>query len=152
MIEKQEPVFTKNIDNSEMLKRSLESEGMDADIIPVIEKFFSLPITPRESCYGHIEELKDPYFSYIEDDVQNEREKNFQKLFKERIAELTAAINKRIGSEAVSLVLEEMDHGGGPKNYTLRFEIIDEKVFQENSKEFLGIIWEEFSIYLDELK
>ena len=141
---KPEKFFTKDRDNLEMLRQSLESKEIDEDLIPILEKFFSLPITPRESCYGHPEKTKGPYLSYVEDDAQSEREANFQKLFKEKIAELTAKINERIGSEAVNIVLEEVDRGGGPKDYTLRFELIDKK--------FLDIIWEEFSNYLDKLR
>lgn len=152
---KPEKFFTKDRDNLEMLRQSLESKKIDEDdedIIPILEKFFSLPITPRESCYGHAEESKSPYLSYVEDDVQNERDENFQKLFKEKFVELTTKINNRIGSEAVHVALEEVDHGGGPKDYTLRFEVVDKKIFQENGKKFLDIIWEEFSKYIDELK
>lgn len=144
--------FTKDRDNLEMLRQSLESKEIDEDIIPTLEKFFSLPITPRESCYGHVEKLKEPYFSYIEDDAQSEQDENFQKLFKEKIAELTTRINQKIGSEAVNIVLEEIDRGGGPKDYTLRFKIIDKKNFQKFGKNFFDIIWEEFSRYLDEIQ
>jgi len=147
-----EKFFTKDRDNLEMLQHSLESKEIDEDIIPILEKFFSLPITPHESCYGHAETNKNPYLSYIDDETQNEQELNIQRLFKEKIAELTAKINQRIGSEAVNIVLEEIDHGGGPKDYTLRIEIINNKIFQENGKKLLDIIWEEFSKYLDGLK
>lgn len=149
---KPEKKFTKDRDNLEMLKQSLESKEIDEDIIPILEKFFSLPITPRESCYGHVEKLKEPHLSYVEDDAQSEQDKNFQRLFKEKIAELTARINQKIGNEAVNIVLEEIDHGGGPKDYTLRFKIIDKKVFRDFGKKFLDIIWEEFSKYLDEIR
>ena len=149
---KPENFFTKDRDNLEMLKQSLESKEIDQDIIPILEKFFSLPITPRESCYGHAETNKNPYLSYIDDETKNEKELAIQRLFKEKITELTARINQIIGSEAVSISLEEIDHGGGPKDYTLRFEIIDKKIFQENGKKLLDIIWDEFSKYLDELK
>ena len=111
-----------------------------------------MPITPRESCYGHAEKLEEPYLSYIEDDARNKQDENFQKLFKEKIAELTAKINQRIESESVNIVLEEIDRGEGPKDYTLRFKIIDIKKFQEFGKKILDIIWEEFSKYLDEIK
>ena len=111
-----------------------------------------MPITPRESCYGHAEKLEEPYLSYIEDDARNKQDENFQKLFKEKIAELTAKINQKIESESVNIVLEEIDRGGGPKDYTLRFKIIDIKKFEEFGKKFLDIIWEEFSKYLDEIK
>jgi len=149
---KPERFFTKDRDNLEMLRQSLESKEIDEDIIPILKKFFSLPITPRESCYGHAETNKNPYLSYVNDETKNEQELSIQRLFKEKIAELTAKINQRIGSEAVNIVLEEIDHGGGPKDYTLRFEIIDKKIFQENGKKLLDIIWSEFSKYLDELK
>ncbi|MFH1030382.1 MAG: hypothetical protein V1770_03940 [bacterium] len=149
---KLEKFFTKDRDNLEMLKKSLESKEIEDDIIPILEKFFSLPITPRESCYGHAETNKNPYFSYVDDETQNEQELDIQRSFKEKISELTARINQKIGSEAVSISLEEIDHGGGPKDYTLRFEIVDKKIFQENGKKLLDIIWSEFSKYLDELK
>ena len=149
---KPEKFFTKDEDNLEMLRQSLESKEIDKDIIPILEKFFSLPITPRESCYGHPEKAKSPYLSYVEDGAQNKQDEDFQRLFKEKIAELTTRINERIGSEAVNISLEEVDRGGGPKDYTLRFEIIDKKIFQENGKKLLDIIWGEFSKYLDELK
>ncbi|MFH0854780.1 MAG: hypothetical protein V1891_04815 [bacterium] len=154
MIERQEPAkfFTKDRDNLEMLRQSLGSKEIDKDIIPILENFFSLPITPRESCYGHPEKAKSPYLSYVEDDAQSEQETNFQRLFKEKITELTARINEKIGSEAVNIVLKEVDRGGGPKDYTLRFEIIDKKNFQENGKKLLDIIWGEFYKYIGELK
>jgi hypothetical protein len=144
--------FTKDGDNSEMLKQSLESKKIDQEIVPILEKFFSLPITPRESCYGHVETNKSPYLSYVDDESQNKQELSFQRSFREKISELAARINQIIGSEAVSISLEEIDHGGGPKDYTLQFEIIDKKIFQENGKKLLNIIWDEFSEYLDELK
>jgi hypothetical protein len=147
-----EKFFTKDRDNLEMLRRSLESKEIDEDIIPILEKFFSLPITPRESCYGHVETNKSPYLSYVNDETKDEQELNIQKLFREKIAELATKINQKIGSEAVNIVLEEIDHGGGPKDYTLRFEILDKKIFQKNGKKLLDIIWDEFSKYLNELK
>ncbi len=142
----------KDRDNLDMLKQSLETKKIDQDIIPILEKFFSLPITPRESCYGHVETNKSPYLSYVDDASQNEQELRFQRLFKEKISELAIGINQKIGSEAVSTSLEEVDYGGGPKDYTLRFEIINKKMFQENGKNLLDIIWSEFSKYLDKFK
>ena len=147
-----EKFFTKDRDNLEMLKQSLESKEIDEDIIPILEKFFSLPITPRESCYGHMETNKSPYLSYVDDETKDEQELIIQKSFREKTSELATRINQRIGSEAVNIVLEEIDHGRGPKDYTLRFEIIDKKIFQENGKKLLDTIWDEFSKYLDELK
>ncbi|MBU1036685.1 hypothetical protein KKF32_01450 [Patescibacteria group bacterium] len=144
--------FTKDRDNLEMLRQSLKSEEIDKDIIPILEKFFSLPITPRESCYGHAKTLKEPYLSYVEDGIQSEQDENFQELFKEKITELTTKINQRIGNETVNIVLEKIDRDGGPKDYTLRFEIIDKENFQKFDEKFLDIIWDEFSRYLDELR
>ncbi len=149
---KPEIFFTKDRDSLEMLKQSLESKEIDEDMIPILEKFFSLPITPRESCYGHPETHKNPYLSYIDDETQNEQELSIQRLFKEKISELATKINEAIGSVVVSISLKEIDHGGGPKDYTLRFEIVDKKIFQENGKKLLDIIWGEFSKYLSELK
>ncbi|MBU2564200.1 hypothetical protein KKA23_01310 [Patescibacteria group bacterium] len=149
---KLEKFFTKDRDNLEMLHQSLDSKKIDANIIPILEKFFSLPITPRESCYGHVETNKSPYLSYVDDKTQDDQELSIQRLFKEKISELITRINEKIGSEAVNISLEEVDHGGGPKDYTLRFEIIDKKIFQENGKKLLDIIWSEFSKYLDKLK
>lgn len=149
---KPEIFFTKDSDNLEMLKQSLESKEIDQDIIPILEKFFSLPITPHQSCYGHVETNKSPYLSYVDDETKNEQDLSIQRDFKEKITELAAKINQRIGSEAISISLEEVDRGGGPKDYTLRFEIIDKKIFQEMGKNFLDIIWEEFSKYINELK
>lgn len=148
---KPEKFFTKDRDNLEMLKQSLKSKEIDENIIPILEKFFSLPITPRESCYGHLETNKNPYLSYVDDETQDEQELGIQRLFKEKISALATRINQIIGSEAISVSLEEVYRGGGPKDYTLRFEIIDKKI-QENGKKLLDIIWGEFSKYLDELK
>ncbi len=147
-----EKFFTRDRDNLEMLKQSIESKEIDEDIIPILEKFFSLPITPHESCYGHVETNKIPYLSYVDDETQDEQELSIQRLFKEKISELTARINERIGSEAVNVSLEEVDYDGGPKDYILRFEIIDKKTFQENGKKLLDAIWSEFSKYIGELK
>jgi len=149
---KSERVFIKDSGDLDMLRQSLGSQEIDKGMIPVLEKFLSLPITPRESCYGQAEESKSPYLSYVEDDVQSERDKNFQRLFREKTTELAARINGRIGGEVVRITMEEADHGGGPKDYTMRFEIIDKKVFQENGDRILGVIWDEFSKYVDELK
>jgi len=149
---KKEIFYTKDIDNLEMLRQSLESKEIDKDIIPILKKFFSLPITPRESCYGYVEKLKEPYLSYIEDSVQNGKDENFQKLFKEKVTELATRINQRIGSEAINVVLEKINRGEGPEDYTLRFKIINEKAFQKLGKEFLDIVWDEFSKYLDEIR
>ena len=145
-------LFAKDSDNLKMLSNSLESKEIDQEIVPVLNKFFSLPITPRESCYGHPEEDKSPYLSYVEDDVNIEKDKNFQKTFKEKIQELTDAINQRIGGEVVSINLEEIDRGGGPKDYTLRFEVVDKDEFKKTGKEIITIIWDEFSKYLDAIK
>ncbi|MBL7057999.1 hypothetical protein ISS03_01560 [Patescibacteria group bacterium] len=56
-------IFIKDRDNFEMLRQSLESKEIDAGIVPILENFFSFPITPRESCYGHTETGKNPYLS-----------------------------------------------------------------------------------------
>ncbi|MBT4349248.1 hypothetical protein HOD19_00495 [bacterium] len=149
---KPEISFSKDKSNLEMLQKSLESEEIDKDIIPILEKFFSLPITPHQSCYGHAETNKEPYLSYVDDETTNESELSIQRNFKEKIIELVARINQQIGSEAVNISLEEVDHKRGPKDYTLRFEIIDKKSFLQNGKKILAIIWDEFSKYLDELK
>ena len=144
--------FIKDQNNLEMLKEALKSKNIDTEIVPILEKFISLPITPRESCYGHIESNKNPHLSYVNDDIKNEQDLNIQKLFKEKIGELATRINQKIGSEAVKIDLDEEDHGGGPIDYTLWFYIIDKKIFQESGKKILDIIWDEFSKYLDELK
>jgi hypothetical protein len=144
--------FVKNSANLGMLRKSLESKEIDKDIVSILEKFFSLPITPRESCYGHPEKDSSPYLSYVEDDVKDEQSKKFQRLFRGKVMGLTRTINERIGSEVVNIILERIDHGGGPKDYTVRFEVINKKSFQENGKKVLDIIWSEFSKFIDELK
>ncbi len=149
---KPEKFFSKDADNLEMLKQSLESKEIDQDIIPVLEKFLSLPITPRESCYGHPETNTSPYLSFVDDETQNETELIMQKSFREKISLLSEKINQKIGGKAINVSLDEADHGGGPKDYTLRFEIVDKTKFQETGKKFLDTIWEEFSKYLEELK
>lgn len=149
---KPENIFMKDRDNLEMLRQSLESKEIDEDMIPILEKFIVLPITPRESCYGHAKEFKSPYLSYVEDDVHNESDKKFQKLFREKIVELATRINYRIGSEAIRIDLEEVDHGKGPKDYTLRFQIIDNEGSEENIKKIIHIVWDEFSKYIDEIR
>lgn len=149
---KSEKLFTKNEDNLNMLKRALESNEIDNDLIPILEKFFSLPITPRECCYGHPETNKKPYLSYVNDETQNEHELEIQKLFKKKISELATRINQKIGSVAVNTTLDEVNYGNGPIDYTLRFQIINEKDFQENGNNLLTTIWDEFSKYLDEIK
>lgn len=154
MKEKIEPgkKFVKNRDNLGMLKKSLTSEKIDTDLIPILKKFFSLPITPHESCYGHIKERKQPYLSLVDDKAYNEQEKNIQKTFREKIIKLGTRINKKIGTNVIEIVLEETYHESGPKDYTLYFKIKDEKTFQELNRELLVIIWEEFSKYIDEIK
>ncbi len=144
-------MFVKDGANLEMLKRSLESKEIDVDIIPILEKFFSLPITPRESCYGHMETGKEPYLSYVDDEALNEDDLAIQKRFKENVIQLQTKINARIDREAINIILEEIDHKKGPKDYTLQFEIIDKEIFQKNGKELLEIIWDEFSKYISEL-
>lgn len=144
--------YHKDRDNLEMLKLSIASERVDADIIPILEKFFSLPITPTESCYGHVETGKNPYLGYVNDEAENLKDLSIQKSFKEKINELSAVINRRIGVEIVDVLLEEINHGAGPKDCTLRFDIKDDKVFKEMGKKLLDIIWEEFSTYIKNLK
>jgi hypothetical protein len=146
---KPEKFFTKDGKNLEMLKQALGSEEIDKDIIPILEKFFSLPITPTNSCYGHWDGGI-PYLSYVDDETQNEQELGIQKLFREKITELANKINQRIGSEAVSIRLE--GERLRPKEHTLRFDFIDKKIECEMGVHLLDIIWEEFSKYLDELK
>lgn len=145
-------VFLKDRGNLDMLKRALASAEIDKDIIPILEKFILLPITPIESCYGHADKDINPYFSYVNDDVSNEKDKNFQKLFKEKISELAKSINENIGEKTVDAVLEEIDHGGGPKDFTLSFKINDKINFQKNGKNILDTIWGEFSKYINNLK
>lgn len=154
-------LFVKGNENSQMLKESLESGQIDQDLIPFLQKFFLLPITPRESCYGHverdeqgkIERVKEPYLGYVEDDIQAEQGKRIQNLFKERLAELNSKINERIGNKIVRIDLEAENFGEmGPKAYTLRFIILDKKLFKEKDHELLNAIWEEFSRYIDKLQ
>lgn len=163
MIEKfkSEKLFAKNNENHQMLQASLWSGRIDQELIPFLKKFFLLPITPRESCYGHIkkdnqnktEKVKYPYLSYVEDDTLVEQEKNIQKLFKERLPELNLKINQKIGSEIVQIDMETENFGeSGPKNYTLRFTITDKKYFEEKEQELLSIVWDEFSKYVDDLQ
>jgi len=146
-------IFTKDNDDTEMLKKALESKDLDPEIIPILEKFLSLPITPTQSCYGHIDQNKTPHLSYVEDDTQQNQENiSIQKSLRSRLPELNNSINQRLGSEAVKIILEEDDHGGGPKEYTIQFKIIDRESFQKLKDVFLNIIWEEFAKYLDSLK
>lgn len=140
--------FTK----AEMLRAAMESKEVDQGVIPIIEKFFSMPITPTESCYGHPEEGKTPYFSYSEDDVKSNEDEDFQKSFKEKIAELQVRINNRIGGDVVVVTIETDDYGGGPKNHTVRFQISDKIYFEEHGKQIVDIIWDEFSKYIDGCK
>lgn len=163
MIEKikSEKLFVKNNENNQMLQASLDSGRIDQELIPFLKKFFLLPITPRESCYGHIkkdyqtkiEKVKYPYLSYVEDDTLVEQEKNIQKLFKTGLPELNLKINQKIGNDIVKIDMEIENFGeSGPKNYTLRFTITDKKYFEEKEKELLNIVWDEFSKYIDELQ
>lgn len=147
-----EEFFSKNRENSDMLKQAMESERIDAEILQILNEFFLLPLTPRESCYGHPEKDANPYLSYVEDDVQNKQEENFQRLFKEKISELSKRINEKIGSESVDVSLEEENHGGGPIDYTLYFKIPNKENYKKNGEKILKIIWSEFSNYINELK
>lgn len=152
MSEKLQPIFfIKDRDNSKMLRETLEAGKIDQGLMPILENLFSLPITSCESCYGHPEKGSDPYFSYVEDAPQNEQDERFQRLFKEKITELNITINKRIGRDIVRIFFTEDDHGGGPKEYTFRFKIVDKKSFKENGRKILEIIWSEFSKYLSGL-
>lgn len=135
-----------------MLKRGLESKNIDPEMVPILKKFFLLPITPHQSCYGHIEEHKNPYLSYIDDETQNKKELEMQKKFKGKILELTERINQKIGSHIVNVSLERVEHGGGPKDYTLRFDIANKEILQDDGEKILDTIWEEFSRYLDQLR
>lgn len=149
---KPKKLFTKNEDNLNMLKQALESNKIDNNLIPILEKFFSLPITPRESCYGHPETNKKPYLSYVNDQTQNEHELKIQSLFKEKISALATRINQKVGSDAVNIALDEVNYGNGPIDYTIRFQIINERDFENNGNDLLIAIWDEFSKCLNELK
>jgi hypothetical protein len=119
---------------------------------PILKKFFSLPITPTSSCYGHVDTEKNPYLSFVDDEARNESEHNIQKRFKEGIGDLEVQINQAIGSDTVKLSLEEFDHGGGPLEYTLRFEIADKMIFRAEGDKLLSTIWDEFVSYLNDLR
>lgn len=145
-------IFVKDKDELEMLQDSLKSPNIDQEIKPILEKFFTLPITPHESCYGHPENLKNPYLSYVDDETINKQDLKFQKLFKEKIKELVKNINKKIGANIVNIKFEEVNHGGkGPRDYVLQFEILDNNFYQSQGKGILDIIWQEFSAYLDKV-
>ena len=144
--------FSKDPDDLQMLQRSIESKELDPEMIPIIEKFFSLPLTPTESCYGHPEQAKNPYLSYVEDQAKDAHELKQQAQFKNKIAELETKINNQLGSQAVTLTIDETDYGPGHKDYTLKFNITDTQAFQEKGPEYLETIWTEFSNYLDRLK
>ena len=148
-----EKSFTKDVGDLEMLQESLKDEDMDKEMIPFLEKFFSIPITPIESCYGHPEEDREPYLSYIEDEVEAEKDKKLQESFRNRIEELVVEINTEFGDEFVDITLEKVDNGeGGPNNYNLRFKIINKESFKEKGEVPLRIIWEKFSKYVDKIK
>ena len=80
MREKFEPEkkFIKDKDNQEMLLEALESKNIDKDIKHILEKFFKLPLTPTESCYGHPEKDKSPNLTYVEDNAQTEQDGHLQ--------------------------------------------------------------------------
>jgi hypothetical protein len=106
----------------------------------------------RDSCYGN-KKSKNPYLSYVEDDVQNEHDKNFQKLFREKINELATRINDKIGYLAVDILFEEAEHGEkGPKEYVVRFRIMNNDKFMEIDQGLLVTIWDEFLKYTQELR
>jgi len=150
---KLEKPFIKDNEDLEMLQESLKEEGLDKEMIPFLEKFFSIPLTPVESCYGHPKRDKEPYLSYVEDKVEVEKDKMFQESFRNRVEDLIMEINTELGSEFVDITLKKEDRGeGGPDNYTLRFEITDKENFKERGEEVLKVIWEKFSKYIDETK
>jgi hypothetical protein len=148
--------YTKDKDFTEKLHKDFKSEWIDDDILPIFKHFFSLPITPIESCYGHPEKNKSPYFCYIEDNVENEQDKEFQKLFMEKIIGLAERINKRIGNETIKLTIGNLswyvEGKGNLKGHMINFNIIDQKKWQESGKEITNIIWEEFSRAINEIK
>lgn len=153
MTEKYRPkIFIKNTDSLGMIKDSIKSKDLDPEMVPILEKFFSLPITPIESCYGHADRNKSPYICYIEDPEQDKDQTDIQTSLKSNLSQLRDAINNRVDGNVVEIDLEETDHGRGPKDYTVRFKITDKKIFQELDSNLLSIIWEEFAKYLSDLK
>ncbi|MEI6379219.1 MAG: hypothetical protein WCO55_06205 [Candidatus Falkowbacteria bacterium] len=144
--------FAKDPDDLRMLHRSIESKELDQEMIPIIEKFFTLPLTPTESCYGHPKQAKNPYLTYVEDEVTSEHDSKQQELFKKQIRSLETKINNQLGGQAVTLTMDKTDYGPGHTDHTLKFNITDTQAFQEKGPEYLETIWQEFSNYLDGLK
>lgn len=144
--------FNKDPDNLEMLRQSLKSSEIDKELKPFLRNFLELPITPTSSCYGHQEELNNPYFSYVEDSIKTKQDEHFQNSFKEKINELAEKINNLIGKQIVEISFVEEFHGGkGPREYTMKFEILNKQIKQEKFKEIISTIWSECSKYLDEI-
>ncbi len=146
-----ERFFQKDSGNLEMLKRSIESPEIDQELIPILERFFKLPITPTESCYGHVEKWKKPYLSYVEDELKNSQDENIQKEFSRGVKELTDKINERIGQEVIKILKKFVDYGAGPKEYILSFEVIDKGMWKRLGDRLSEIVWDEFLKYLDSL-
>jgi hypothetical protein len=142
--------FIKDQDNLEMLKKSQELKDLDKEMLPILQKFFLLPMTPIESCYGHPENGKDPYLSYVDDISLDDSVNEMQLFFREKLDELQSRINRRLGGEIVNMNLEKTEHGGGPNDYTIRFRIDDKAIFKERGKEIIDVIWDEFNKYLEE--
>jgi hypothetical protein len=145
--------FVKDAENAEMLREALQSPEIDEEIIVVLEKFLALPITPQESCYGHPEELKNPYLSYVEGPEHNEKDRIFHQKLKSSISNLSSRINSRMGEEIISINLDEDDYGNdGPSVYTIQFDVIDKAIFKRKGQEILQIVWDEFARFLADLK
>ncbi len=146
-------VFSKDPCDTAMLQEALSSAEIDQGLVPFLQHFFELPITPRESCYGHADTGKEPYLSFVLDDIGgNESQLHTQQLFLHKISELETVINARLGDGAVVVVLDKQDHGAGPVDYTVQFKIKDGALYHEMGDGFFYVIWEEFTALVKDLK
>ena len=141
----------KTFTKEEMLNQVLASGTLDSGTSPIIRRFLSLPLTSTCSCYGHEENGREPFLSYVNDEPKNQKDGNFQKEFRRRLSKLNQRINLRIGGSVVRIFLDKSDYEGGPYEYVLKFNIVDKELLQKLGKKLLDIIWEEFANYLDEL-
>ena len=129
--------------NKMMLAEALRSGNIDPEVRPFLKRFFVLPITPTESCYGHPEKGSMPYISYVQDDVYDEQTNaNNTRFLTECETQLAGRINAHLKNPWVVIHVETESYGSGPQVHTIHFSIDDCEVYEKHGEVILKTIWE----------
>ena len=148
--------FVKNIEMVSTLDEAIESDFLDKEMIPLLKKFKTLPITPIESCYGHPKRNMRPYLVYLNDATNDQSLINFQdNLINFITNNLEAKINESLQENAVAIDtgrITSYNHSKEPlKGYWVKFNFCNSHLFKKQGKEIIKTVWREFVNCLNSL-